>query len=260
MSRPWSNALTIGLARDGIALEIERQSTRMLSKESIAFDSHDEVSQALLAHADALKGCAVNLVLSNALVRYLVLPWQAGLASREDWKAVAQQAFRQQFGVDADNWQVRVSLDQFGAPVVTTAMHNALYDALQNASRMMGFGWDSITPAAIGLLNRLAQQQHAWMLVAEPEYLLLCIRDVFGKPVDFIVASPRAGEEPAQAAQLVARHIAQTGQQPRQTLVYVSGKLTDAWREHAKTDHQLSPVYARNTHTFNASWLTQVPV
>lgn len=259
MSHPWSNAVTIGLARDGIALELVHQSVGMLSKESIAFDSHDEVTQALLAHAETLKGRKVNLMLSNALVRYLVLPWHAGLASRDDWQVLGQQAFRQQFGADAEQWQVRVSLHQFGMPVVATAMHNALYDALQNAARLVGFDWNSITPAAIGLLNRLAQP-HAWLLVAEPEYLLLCMRDANGNPVDFMVTSPQAGQEPVQAAQLVARYIAQTGQPPKQTLVYVSGKLADAWREQAGTDSLLSPVYPRNSHAFNAAWLTQVPL
>lgn len=259
MSRPWFSTITIGLARDGIALELARQSVRMLSKESIAFDSHDEVMQELLAHAETLKGRKVNLMLSNALVRYLVLPWHAGLAAREDWKALAQQTFRQQFGADAEQWQVRVSLHQFGMPVVATAMHNALYDALQNAARLVGFDWNSITPAAIGLLNRPAQP-HAWLLVAEPEYLLLCMRDASGNPVDFMVASPQAGQEPVQAAQLVARCIAQTGQPPRQTLAHISGRLADAWREQARTDSLLSPVYPRNSHAFNAAWLTQVPL
>jgi hypothetical protein len=259
VSRPWSSKVTIGLARDGIALELARQSVRMLSKESVAFDSHDEVMQELLAHAETLKGRKVNLMLSNALVRYLVLPWHAGLASREDWKALAQQAFRQQFGVDADNWQVRVSLHQFGAPVVATAMHNALYDALQDASRLIGFDWSSITPAAIGMLNRLAKP-YAWLLVAEPEYLLLCMRDANSNLVDVMVTSPQAGQESVQAAQLVARCIAQTGQPPRQTLVYVSAKLADVWREQAVKDSLLSPVYPRNSQAFNAAWLTQVPL
>ena len=200
-------------------------------------------------------------------MRYVVLPWNPYVVSNKDWQAIAQEAFKEEFGTLAD-WIIRLNLNQFGAPVVATAMHPKLYDALYDSSRLLGFEWNSITPTAVRLINQATLSQanalsQTWVMIAEPHCLQLCASDAKGALHHFAVASPPDGEELHAAQQLLARHAAQATQAPKKTLVYVSGALTTAWQtqsSHAATKLELSPVYARNMHLSNCGWLTQLPI
>lgn len=262
MLRPWSKTITMGIAEDGIAIATSRADSKRISTDTIAFDSADEIKLALLAHAEMLEGKNIDLVVSNFLVRYVVLPWNPYVASTQDWQAIAQETFKQEFDALAD-WVIRLNLNQFGAPVVATAMHPDFYDALHDASRLLGFEWHSITPAAICLLNQANAALQTWVMIAEPHCLQLCTCDTKGALHHFAVASPPAGEEFSAAQQLLARHCVQAAHAPKQTLVYVSGALTSAWKsqsQHVSSGAELSPVFARNTQSNNCSWLTQLSI
>jgi hypothetical protein len=259
--RPWSKTITMGIAEDGIAIATSRADSKRISTEVIAFDSADEIKLALLANAELLEGKKIDLVVSNFLVRYVVLPWNPYVASNADWQAIAQETFKQEFDALAD-WVIRLNLNQFGAPVVATAMHPAFYNALYDASRLLGFEWNSIMPAAIYLLNQANAALQTWVMIAEPHCLQLCTCDAKGALHHFAVASPPAGEEFSTAQQLLARYHALATHAPKQTLVYVSGALTSAWKAQSQqtTDVELSPIYARNIQFNNCSWLTQLPI
>lgn len=51
---------------------------------------------------------ALEVILSNHLVRYTVLPWSAALSTERDWMAYAEHIFTSTYGARAAGWRIRI--------------------------------------------------------------------------------------------------------------------------------------------------------
>lgn len=260
MSRPWFENqwfkphITLGLAQDGVAVRLPGKTASMLSTQNLTHHNDQTVFAALQQHKNLLAKQKIRLIISNYFMRYAVLPWQDGVHARQDWLALANHAFRQQFGAVADNWQVRVSLGGYGQTVIASALDQALYDSLQECAHEFNFSWQAIEPLAMRLFNQAKLPETAWMLIAEPQHLLLC--ETFqGQIQRFSAASPPAGQESSVAAQMINRAQLQlpSQQQPANSLVHVSGYLNGSWPK--AEIHGQQHVFAKQKHLHHASWL-----
>jgi hypothetical protein len=266
--RPWLNSaggITLAIALDGVALRQSGETAKMISKESLLKRDYQVVFDALQQHQNLLENQKVSLLISNHFMRFSVLPWQKNVYSRQDWLALANHAFRQQYGAVADSWQVRVSLggarQGYGQAVIASAIDQALYDGLIEVAQQLNFSWQAIEPLTMCLLNHSTPSQAAWILIAEPEHLLLC-ESYQGQFQRFSVAAPPAGQESIFATQMIARAqlLLERQQQPSQTAIFVSGKLTDSWPKDSKVEanasHEL--VFAKQKHLYHAGWLASL--
>ena len=62
-------------------------------------------------------------------VHYLMLPWQTGLYSSDDWQGFAEATFSQQAGLDLPAWQVQLADGAFGQQRLAVATpRDLLYD------------------------------------------------------------------------------------------------------------------------------------
>ena len=244
----------LSIAQDGVALQLLGQSAQLLSNQAMARDGA-AVVEVLQQHAVLLEGLKIRLVLSNAFVRFSVLPWREGVVARQDWLGLAQHAFRQDYGNAADAWTIRVSLGEFGAPVVASAIDQTLFDGLQHAAKQIGFKWQAIQPLAMCLLNR---KQTGWLLIAEPQHLLLC-QAIQGQLQQFSVASPPIGQEAHTAQQMVARALLPLGGTPISTQVIVAAKLSEQWRQsEIGSPAHIRILFAQQSHKHHAGWLLTV--
>ena len=259
MSRPWfkSNSMTMAIAQDGVAVRLPGKPASMLSTQNLTHHNYAAIFDTLHQHKNLLENQKVSLIISNHFMRFTALPWQAGLPARQDWLALANHAFRQQYGAVADNWQVRVSLGGYGQAVIASAMDQALHDGLLEAARELGFSWQAIEPLMMRLLNQAASPQAAWLLIAEPQHLLLCeVQN--GQFQRFSVASPPVGQEANFATQMIARAQLQlpSQQQAATTVVHVSGQLNGAWPKEDMLKQRF--ILAKQKHLHHASWLASL--
>lgn len=260
MLLPRFKKTILAIAEDGVALREGAGAARVLSTSRQKLDVQSVVG-VLQAHRQLLTGQSVSLVLANTFVRLIVLPWQPGLFSRNDWNALANHAFREQYGAAADQWKVKVSLRGFGESVVATAIDQDLYDGLLHSAKQLGFEWQSIEPVAMRLLNQ-AKREHLATLIVEPQHLTLCekFRSQFTR---FSAMSPPAGQEAKHAAQMIARWQLQLPStlQLSPSVIYVSGKLKESWTQESQQMHDklnLTLVIANQKHQAHASWLTTI--
>ncbi len=127
--------------------------------------------------ADSLRRLPGNekleVVLSNHLVRYAVLPWSAALATDDEWDAYARHVFAGTYGADAANWRVRICDGGRGRNRVACAIDAALLDALVAVERVV-----SIQPhlmAAFNARRREFGEHPGWFVLHEPGRLTLCL-------------------------------------------------------------------------------------
>ena len=127
---------TLALSQQGIALQQAGASAQMLSDREFKLSDLDTV---LAANAPLMKDKTLQVVLSNTFVRYLVLPWRDGVYRQQDWQAVAQHAFRQQYGAVADNWRIKVRLLAYGENVLAAAIDETLCEQLDACAKQFNF-------------------------------------------------------------------------------------------------------------------------
>jgi hypothetical protein len=89
-------------------------------------------------------------------VHYLMLPWQTGVYSENDWQGFAEAAFSQQTGTDSQGWQVQVARTGFGQPRLATAIPLDLLQDLRGLFKLKTLPLVACMP----LLTAIAQ--HYW--------------------------------------------------------------------------------------------------
>ncbi len=213
MLRQWLKPATLALGPHGISLRREGGDlVNILTAENAPY-SLEQILKYLSENAPALKLARVRFILSAHFARHLILPWQIGLYGMRDWKAFAAYHLHQRYDITVDNWVVRVALQGYGKQVVACAINNVLLAGLQEISAQSKWRVQAIEPALMSIFNhhrRTLKKQDQWLLVAEPQYLLLA--EIIGKQwQQFILAKPPAGEESETATAMLTRAIRLSG-------------------------------------------------
>ncbi|WP_236692120.1 hypothetical protein [Pseudomonas fildesensis] len=87
-------------------------------------------------------------------VHYLMLPWQTGLCSADDWQGFAEATFSQQASIDAEQWQIQVANSTFGHARLAVATPRDLLRDLRDLFKLHRLPLVTCTP----LLTAVAQQ------------------------------------------------------------------------------------------------------
>ncbi len=250
MLLPWSKPLILTIAAHSIALKDSNSKVHLLSKQTTDFANIPNVLEKVKA---LFKRQSVEIILSNHFVRFLALPWQAHIVQLQDWQAIAQHAFKKEFGAMANDWKVAVHLYGFGQPILATAMDKSAIHHLNEVAMLMDFKIQSIIP----LLNKCWSQhltEKDWLLIVEPQRLLLaqmqaCICN------QMVVDMPPSGQEQQHATQLVQRSLMQTPEtlRPSRVLTYVTSEIQENWQKNGDSIIKLvNPVVNNQPH---AVWM-----
>lgn len=265
---------TIALATDGIAICESGKTPKLLASANTRYESRAETINALKSVAGKINAKQVRFMISNHFVRYGVLPWQEGIVARQDWLALAQHDFRKRFGAVADQWQVRVSLNGYGKSIAISAIDQALLDDLQALAQTQQWQIVSIEPLLVSILNsklgsKSATQkytaQNAWLVIAEPERVLLCETNQ-QEWQRFTQLSPPSGLEAEQATQQILRSIQATTpldtkltpNKYREVIAYVAPSLVNPAQQWISDIANLSLAKTASNHshqTNSALWM-----
>lgn len=123
---------------------------------------------------------SARVVLSNRLVRYVLVPWSDALGGAEEEVAFARHCFERVYGEAAAQWELRVSDARDGTPRLASAIDVALPGALREAFAAAGVRLDSIQPGLMAVCNdyrRRLRGSHAWLALLEPGNLVLALLD-----------------------------------------------------------------------------------
>jgi hypothetical protein len=93
----------------------------------------DGALEALKKHLDSLKGerLKVTVVLSNRLVRYALVPFDAALSGPDEELALARFHFTRIYGERAKTWDLRIGAGAAGGPRIASGIDEGLLSALR---------------------------------------------------------------------------------------------------------------------------------
>lgn len=254
MSRLWSKSFVrLTIAPSSVAMRDVSGKTYLIANNAdLDFTQDNNALKSLLEKYQIhLTGKSVEVVLAHHFVRFLVLPWQEVLRE-QDWQAVACHAFKKTFGSTAADWQIDVNLSGYKKPVVAAAIDRAMLLALKKLADAFDF---KLTRVA-SLVDFCALQSN-WVMIAEPERLMLIHCDKYAWQQVWVDAPP-AGDEQKHAEQLVQRTLIQLAKEehPKRIPVFVSAQLQPSWQ---KNTH--SVLQQMNTNIQNAPhavWMSQL--
>lgn len=108
---------------------------------------------------DDAKARHIHLVVSDRFVRYILLPWRAGIDSAREWQAYAGARFREIYGDAALGWTLRAPLFAPGEQAIAMAIDGNLSQAL-NALSTGGRRLVSLQPRFVAGYNHWRQHLH----------------------------------------------------------------------------------------------------
>lgn len=113
----------------------------------------------------------LEVILSNHLVRYAVLPWSEALSSEGRWASFAEHVFAKTYGPAASDWRIRICNTGRRRARVACAVEGALLDALAGVERVV-----SVVPHFMVAFNGRRSEfarDPGWIVVHEPGRLTL---------------------------------------------------------------------------------------
>lgn len=180
MSPSWRNRVLVGLAPDRVAaIHVPRgwrSSPTASALRDCAARAPESWAGALAALEEALdelpqQGGGASVAVSNQLVRYVQVPWTAGIYSVADRHALALSCLRSIYGDAVGSWRVVVDATGFGRASLAAAVDEALVESLRETLARRSLRLVSLQPHLAASLRRCQGQLHAddsGFVVVEP--------------------------------------------------------------------------------------------
>ncbi len=194
MSLLWRDELRVVVAPEQVVLvRLEwalgrRGPLRRVAQKSIAdcsaADGSPELWDAVMKTLDEelaqLSGrkMSAKVILSNHFLRYTMVPWSETLSDAAEEEAYARHCFRQQYGADAEQWELRLSTEQPELPQLASAVDPRLLAALRGVFQRNGIALKSIQPRLMAAYNNCRhalKDASAWFALYEPGCLCLAL-------------------------------------------------------------------------------------
>jgi hypothetical protein len=133
-----------------------------------------DVLREVLTHPNIAPADA-TVVLSAHFVRYLLLPFNAEVATAQEELAFGRARFVQVFGEAAQGWTLKLSGAEPGAPGVASAVSAPLLEAVTLLMASSPLRLRSLQPSLMAICNERSQLPRglAWLAIVEPGVLLL---------------------------------------------------------------------------------------
>lgn len=122
-----------------------------------------------LLGSTGIRHARATIILSDHVVRYLVLPWNKELSNESERVEYARARFEQIHGDTARGWQVRIGNGVSGSARLAAAVDSALLEALRKILRLRNITMESCQPALTALVDGADALigNDAWVIAAE---------------------------------------------------------------------------------------------
>lgn len=187
MSPSWNNRLRIVINPERISLlKLGRGlKPKLLAKHNEVIDAGKQPSwRAALERLEALlsqpewQNAEVDIVLSNRLVRYAAITFDAQLKDYAAQEAFARYSLTQTYGPVTAQWALRIQRSKAGKPWLVAAMDRELIERLRQICAAHQLKLRSVTPYLAPVFNRHIQSiktEPAWLVINEPGYSLFAL-------------------------------------------------------------------------------------
>jgi hypothetical protein len=119
-----------------------------------------------------LRRASVSVILSNAFVRYALVPWSDALSGQAEEAVYVRHHFLRVHGERAKGWTFRASPAPARAPRLCSAIDTSLLEQIKACFKRQRALLTSIQPALMAVFNRCRGEipaGGAWLALVEPD-------------------------------------------------------------------------------------------
>jgi hypothetical protein len=188
MSPSWRKRLYIAISPEYISLLKLGRGLKMkiLGKHDEAVPSSGKQPswQAILDRLKQIldepewQNAEVNVVLSNRLVRYATITFNAQLQNYSAQEAFARHSFTQVYGAATEQWELRIQHSKPGLPSLVSAVDRVLLEGLRQVCATHKLELRSVSPYLMPVFNHNRNEiksDPAWLIINEPGYSLFAL-------------------------------------------------------------------------------------
>lgn len=183
MSPLWRDQLLIALSPDRVDLVrlgkgLRRRVTAKLSEPCEAGPGWQPAIAAMNKLLAKQGNADVGVVLSSRFAHYVIVPWSDAVSGTEELGMLAQHRCSQVYGTLAADWEVRVSPNKFGTPMLACGVERALLGALRQTCAGAGLRLVSVQPLLMAAFNRWSgsvNDNGGWFGIAEGGRITLAL-------------------------------------------------------------------------------------
>jgi hypothetical protein len=159
---------------------------QVIHKQVLAGHAHGSSWQEPLAALQAAlrdrqwQGAPIQVVLSNHFVRYVLVPWSAQLANRQERQAYVRHCFNAAYGDPGKHWDMRMSDAGLDKPSLASGIDQHLLASLTTMLETAGMPLHGIFPHLMMAANqsrRLLSKGVQWLVVVEASRLCMALLD-----------------------------------------------------------------------------------
>jgi hypothetical protein len=179
----WRDQLLIALSPDRVDLVrlgkgLRRRVIAKLSESCEAGSGWQPALSAMNRLLVKQGNADVGVVLSSRFAHPVIVPWSDAVNGKEELDMLAQHRCSQVYGTLAGDWEVRVSPNKFGVPMLACGVERALLDSLRQTCAGAGLRLVSVRPLLMAAFNRWSgsiNNQGGWFGIAEGGRLSLAL-------------------------------------------------------------------------------------
>lgn len=183
MSPLWRDQLHIALSPNRVDLVrlgkgLRRRVTAKLSEPCEAGQGWQPAIAAMNRLLAKQGNADVGVVLSSRFAHYVIVPWSDAVSGAEELGMLAQHRCSQVYGTLATDWEVRVSPNKFGVPMLACGVERALLGALRQTCAGAGLRLVFVQPLLMAAFNRWSgsvDDKGGWFGIAEGGRLTLAL-------------------------------------------------------------------------------------
>lgn len=150
----------------------------------------------------------IKFIISNHYVRYETLSWKLNVFSRQDWQSIAENHMRAVYGNIIEGWNINVSMQGYGQPIIISAIDQLLLTRLQTLAQQHNWSIAAVEPALMSVTNSYQHKmkKDSWLVIAEPQRIVLAEAKQ-GVWQRLSVSAPPNGQESIEVLGLIKRAI-----------------------------------------------------
>ena len=159
----WHDTMHVQLAPDRVSYRIQQPLRGMASAAGVIDCTPDDSTRPWSNACAALtavigdrmqRHLRIDVVVSDRLVRYQVLPWRPGIVSRAEWRAYALHSLETVYGEASKSWRLRIDLVPPGRPSLACAIDSELVEVLRSVAADHGSRLAGVRPNFVTLFNQ----------------------------------------------------------------------------------------------------------
>lgn len=201
------------------------------------------------------QGADVEVVISNHLVRYAIIPWRNQIKHDRERQAYLKHCFIEGFGESAQGWNLQLSESGFGKPAIASGMSNEMLLSVRKCFEGAGIKLRNLFPQVViainPVLNKIGKRSIWFCMIESGRIFLAMIHQGQWQAIYNQIAETDIS---AQICALIHRESVISGLTGQQWPILLYWPEARSQQPLRLPDHEITMLNTLHTDAYDGNW------